>query len=235
MASKKKTYDSMTQAEKDLRAEYKVLAKRADQRLVRLEKYAERDKYSEIKTWAYANARYDIQSFFGTEATRFNKALKVSLRYEQVLARVNAVRRFLESETSSISPVKEDTKYGIKAIRGVDDLLIRRCNSFNKTMGTNMTPDEFYEFMQNGMYEQLVNKLGYGVAKLRIGTYNQKREDVIKRVEASKTSGRVNNPKLVAQYVTTALKAGKATSEELEAARGILPKEKKRLSGRRRK
>lgn len=234
MATKKKTWESLTIEEKGMRAEYAALAKRADQRLVRLEEYATRGTYKEITKWAYANAQYDIRSFFGSEATRFNKTLAPRLSKIQVQARINAVRRFLESETSTISPVKEDTKYEIKAIRGVDDLLIRRCNSFNKTMGTDMTPEEFYEFMESGMYEQLVNKLGYGVAKLRIGTYNQKREDVIKRIEASKTSGRVNNPKLVAQYVTTALKEGKATSEELDAARDILPKEKKRLSGRRR-
>lgn len=227
MAYKKKTYDIMSQAEKDLRAEYKVLAKRADQRLVRLEKYAERDKYSDIKTWAYANARYDIQSFFGTDAKRFNKALKVSLRYEQVLARVNAVRRFLESETSSIAPVKEDVEYGIKAIQGVDSLYERRVNSFNKTMGTDFTWQEFAEFMNSKQYERVVEQLGYGVAKMRLGRIKETREKIVEDMKNSKRPGRINNPKLVTQAITRELTKGKATAEELEQARGILPKEKK--------
>lgn len=227
MAYKKKTYDSMSQAEKDLRAEYKVLAKRADQRLVRLEKYAERDEYSDIKTWAYANAKYDIHSFFGTEATRFNKSLNVSLRYDQVLARVNAVRRFLESETSSIAPVKEDTKYGIKAIQGVDSLYERRVNSFNKTMGTDFTWQEFAEFMNSKQYERMVEQLGYGVAKMRLGRIKETREKIVEDMKNSKRPGRINNPKLVIQAITKELNKGKATAEELEQARGILPKEKK--------
>lgn len=227
MAYKKKTAADMSEYEKQLRAEYKVLAKRADQRLVRLEAYSERSEYENIMKWAYANAQYDIRSFFGTEATRFNRKLSNSLGWQQVLARVNAVRSFLESETSTISPVKEDVKYGLRRVEGVLSMYQQKANSFNKTMGSDFTWEEFGEFMEQKMYANMVDKLGYAVAKLRLGRMKETKEQVLADMRASKKPGRINNPKLVAQAITRELMKGKATAEELEQAKGIVPKEKK--------
>ena len=42
--------------------EYRKLAKRADQRLVRLERYAQQPKYSNVTQFAYKKAMRDIRS-----------------------------------------------------------------------------------------------------------------------------------------------------------------------------
>lgn len=227
MATKKKTKASLSDQEKQLRAEYKTLAKRADQRLVRLEKYSEeKPRYSGVLHWSYANAQYEIRSFFGEEATRFNKSLPASLSARQVNARINAVKRFLSSETSTLKPQKEDIEHGIKAIQGIESLYDKRLASFNKTMGTDLTLDEFIEFMNNKYFEKIIKTYQYGVAKKRIGQISKKREKVLADMQASKRPGRINNPKLVMQAIMRELTKNKATVEELEAAKGIMPKQR---------
>ena len=56
----------------ELEKEYHRLAKRADQRLVRLEGYRHDKGYESITSYAYATAQKAIKEWSGDKATRFN-------------------------------------------------------------------------------------------------------------------------------------------------------------------
>ena len=58
-----------------LQKEYKQLAKRADQRLVRIEKLVNDPLYANVDKFAYARAKKDIEHIFGAGNNRFNKKL----------------------------------------------------------------------------------------------------------------------------------------------------------------
>ena len=60
-------YDSLVQR-------YRELAKKADQRLLRLERLSKQKHFKHVKEWAYQNAMKSIHVWDGKNATRFNTA-----------------------------------------------------------------------------------------------------------------------------------------------------------------
>ena len=91
---------------------FRQLAKRADQRMVRLERLAEQDNYKGVLSYAYESAVYDIRSLTGDpDARRFNVALKKNkdgtVNKTLLHAKINAAKRFLESPTSMKSKITE--------------------------------------------------------------------------------------------------------------------------------
>ena len=83
--------------------EFKKLAKRADQRLVRLERLSNTKGYEGVTEYAYRRAMKDISGFGGKN--RFNiKPPDTGTPQGNIKAlqgRINAISRFLESETST--------------------------------------------------------------------------------------------------------------------------------------
>lgn len=91
---------------------FRQLAKRADQRMFRLEKLAEQDNYKGVLSFAYESAIYDIKALSGNpNATRFNIALKKNkdgtVNKTLLHARINAAKRFLEAPTSMKSTITD--------------------------------------------------------------------------------------------------------------------------------
>lgn len=83
----------------DLRKEYIKLAKRADQRLVSLEKLSREEGFNGVKHFAYERAMRDIKTWAGEGARRFNtKAPKTK---QQLKAKIADIQAFLESKTST--------------------------------------------------------------------------------------------------------------------------------------
>ena len=132
-----------SQTRLDLEAEYKRLAKRADQRLVRLEELAKQKGFEKVTQYAYRVAMRDIRSWSGSEAKRFNT--KAPKNTAQLKAKIADIKKFLESVTS--------TKTGIK--KSYDT----RVKSFNKKYGTDFSSDELAEFFRSTLYKKMDNKI----------------------------------------------------------------------------
>lgn len=84
---------------KDLLKEYKKLAKRADQRLVRIEGYRHQKNMKGIESYAYKSAMKDIRRFSGEGAKRFNT--KAPESDTELLKKIASIKKFLESPTST--------------------------------------------------------------------------------------------------------------------------------------
>lgn len=102
---------------KSLLKEYRKLAKRADQRLVRLEGYRHDKGFEGILSYAYAAAQKAIRAWTGGRSKRFNTEPPKKLIDLQ--KKIADIKRFLESATS--------TK------KGVIDVYKKRTESLNKT------------------------------------------------------------------------------------------------------
>lgn len=105
---------------KELQDLYRKLAKRADQRLVRLEKLAGEENFASVKEYSYRKAMKDLHDRFGENALRFNRSTK-GLNRRQLQAAINDVAQFLGSVSS--------TKTGI--IAGYE----QRAKSLNDRIG----------------------------------------------------------------------------------------------------
>lgn len=123
---------------------YKRLAKAADKRMDRLEQYSKEEGFSTAKQWAYAKAMSDIKKW-GTEKSR-RFFTKPPQDHEKFLAKINDIRTFLESPTS--------TKEGIK------NVYIKRVNTINERYGTQFTWDQFAKFVLSGQAALWDSKFG---------------------------------------------------------------------------
>ncbi len=102
---------------KSLLKEYRKLAKRADQRIVRLKGYRHDKGFEGILSYAYAGAQKAIRAWSGGRSERFNTAPPKKLIDLQ--KKIADIKRFLEAPTS--------TK------KGIMDIYKRRTESLNKT------------------------------------------------------------------------------------------------------
>lgn len=133
---------------------YRTLAKSADQRLVRLEKLAGEENYKNATKWAYARAQRDIQAWSGEGATRFNTKPPESI--VDLKAKIQDMIHFIGSETS--------TKSGIK------DVMKKRADSLNKTLGTNFKWDEVGKFFNSKLWDKTKERFGSKTLVRSIGT-----------------------------------------------------------------
>lgn len=125
---------------------YKRLAAAADRRLERIEAEMFNNNIFEAltKNSAYGSALEDIRAFTGDEsASRFRRAFVKnedgSLNKKNLHARLNAVKKFLESPTS--------TRAGIKKVSKV------RTNTLNERYGTNLTPTQANNIFTSAWYQ----------------------------------------------------------------------------------
>lgn len=143
-------------ASQELIAEYKALAKRADQALVRLEKLSEQEHYHGVKNYAYARAARDIRAWDQKEAkAREKKGLKPAkiepgnIRFnrgmpkneEQLRAKIADIRTFLDAPTSSKTKIK--------------DIYQRRADTVNKRYKTNFTWEELANYYESTEAEKI--------------------------------------------------------------------------------
>lgn len=153
-----------TEKYKALMSEYRTLAKRADERLRKLEIGAKNEqKYANVLKYAYSNAMDDIRRFSGADAKRFN--VKPPNDTQRLQAKINAMRRFLESPTS--------TTTGIKRIYE------KRVNTINEKYGTNFTWEGLKEYFDSELSKKLDKKYDSGSSLINIGNI-QKHEEEIK-------------------------------------------------------
>lgn len=157
-------------------AYFKQLAKRADQRLVRLEQLAGQKNFEGVLNYAYKSAIKDIRQLTGNrDATRFNVALQKTksgeINKSLLHARINAVKRFLESPTSMKSKIIETYK--------------NRADTINEKYGTNFTWQQLGRFWESAGYEKMKRTYGSDVILKAIGQKMKaaKPEDIRKGAE----------------------------------------------------
>ncbi len=153
-----------TQLRIDLEKEYRKLAKRADQRLVRLERLSKEAGYEKVTEYAYRVAMRDIRSWSGSEATRFNT--RPPKNTNQLKAKIADIKKFLGSVTS--------TKTGIK--KSYD----ARVKSFNKKYGTDFSSEELAEFFRSTLYKKMDAKFVNSDVIFKAVGEMSKNEDEIK-------------------------------------------------------
>ena len=100
MAKKKKSAEYAAELKK-----YKSLAKKADQRMVRLEKLSKEPGYENVLKWAYKKAMKDIKYWGGEKATRFN--IKAPSRLDQLRSKIRDIEKFLFSKSSTKSSIRQ--------------------------------------------------------------------------------------------------------------------------------
>ena len=163
-----------TEKYQQLMREYRTLAKRADQRLVRIEKYASgpeaKQGFEKLTSFAYRNALHDIQKWSGADAKRFNVAPPNTTA--QLKAKMADIRKFLESSTSTL--------------RGTKNVYQKRVNTINEKYGTDFTWESFAEFTHSKMFEKLDSRFYAGNAFRAIGVIQENKEEIVQGLKDHK-------------------------------------------------
>lgn len=138
----------------ELLREYRKLAKRADQRLVRIEKLSKQENFRGIRQFAYARAQRDIKTWSGEGATRFNT--KPPKNYQSLQAKIADIRKFLE-------PGNTSTKTGILKMYS------RKQNTVFDKYGLNMSWQDAAKFYDLGIADLLDSLYGSKTVLVALG------------------------------------------------------------------
>lgn len=146
---------------------YRRLAKTADQRLVRLERASDQDYFKTAKQWAYARAVKDIKKWIkpgaAPEKMRFNTAPPKDT--EDLLAKINDIKTFLSSPTS--------TK------KGITEVYKKRADTINKRYGTKFTWQQLAKYYSSGQAEIWDAKFGSKTALRTIAQLQKNKKKLI--------------------------------------------------------
>lgn len=195
-----KTYNTNQKPDETLERYYRRLAKAADERLVRLEKYSKEKYFEPAKDWAYASAMRDIHTWNGQTASRFNTAPPTNP--EKLVAKINDIKKFLESPTS--------TKVGIK------NAYIKKVNTFNERYGTDLTWDELAKYYDRRVADRMSAKFGSKTALKVIGRIQDKMNETGKSIdEISYQDIKTSNPDVIELQVKEALWHNKKLLKQL--------------------
>lgn len=130
--------------------QYRVLAQRADKRLERLEKYSNKPGYEDILKGAYSRAMRDIEVWKGAGKKRFGME-KIS-DPEELQAKINDIKAFLRSDTSSLKPGLDTRGYAISVYE-------KMANTFNSNYGSNLSWKEIGSYYQSAKAKRIQEQL----------------------------------------------------------------------------
>lgn len=181
---------------KELVSEYKRLAKRADQRLVRLEKLAAQDGFENVTQYAYHKAMVEIRGFSGEGANRFNRNTPKTI--PGIVGKINTIRQFLDSVTS--------TKSGINIVY---DKKAKTLNDKYKKYGMNFTWEDMQAFFQSELNEKM-DELFTSDQKMKIiATLHSDDEELLEKIRKGNYRSlymRTGNSKLINQQIRDFMK-----------------------------
>ena len=143
-------------------ADFRKLAKRADQRLREIERYAQRSGYENMTNWAYKKAMRDIQYWSGEGKTTFNRDAPTSLK--QLRAKTRDIEEFLNMPTSTMTGTKE--MYQIRA------------DKLNQKYGTSFSWEDLGDVFDRKEENVIYQKFG-GKTYLKAVDYLKNNEDRI--------------------------------------------------------
>lgn len=160
----------------DLVKEYRKLAKRADQRLVRLEKLSGQKDFKQVRQWAYKNAVTDALEWGASpDKPRFNIAppkSTISLK-----AKIRDIQNFLEKPTSTKT--------------GIIDVYEKKAQTLNekyKDYGLNLNWSDVGTFFESALYKKLSKKYSSGTVVKAIATLKNNEAEVIRDFAKHKAS-----------------------------------------------
>lgn len=181
----------MAKLDQDLLKEYRQLAKRADQRLVRLEQAAQQPGYSNATKWAYRAAQKDIRKWGGENAKRFNIAPPATNR--ELQAKIDDIKIFLESKTS--------TKKGITAVYK------KTSNTFNQKYGTNFTNKSFTKFWDSGFGDKIKSNYGSETAFKALGKITLRADKIVKAIKETDKNVKIETgDKIIDEIISQMIK-----------------------------
>lgn len=161
-----------TKQYEELVKEYRKLAKRADQRLVRLEALSRSAKYENALKYAYRVAAKNIESYGPLKnRPRFNT--KPPKNSNTLQAKINDIKHFL----GSISSTK----------KGIVSVYEKRAETLNKNMGLKgdykFTWQELADFFQTKSYDKLASAFGSKTVFDTIGSLKKNLPDIAKAIK----------------------------------------------------
>lgn len=153
-----------------LKKEYVKLAKRADQRLVRLER---RFKTApELEGMAYKRAVFDIFKLTGIGGMpRFNRAIPRDLKH--LRRALKNVERFLGAVTSTWQGFKR------KDVQ-------KRVDTLNQKYNTNYSAEDLQRLGSSGLIDRFKNKGGSETGMKALGFVQRKKEDLKRLVDKAR-------------------------------------------------
>lgn len=175
----------------DLMKEYRRLAKRADQRLVRIERYA--GKRTAIKgekavkgmenltNYAYKKAMMDIRHWGGAGAKRFNtappKGKNATADTMMLKAKIQDIKDFLEKPTSTIE--------------GTRSVYEKRAKGLSETWGIDMSWQQIKNVTDSALFEKLEAKMDRYIVLKVMGVIQDNKDNVEKRLAGLKDEGKM--------------------------------------------
>lgn len=181
---------------------YKRLAKAADQRMVRLERYKDDQYFKVAQKWAYARAKKDIQKWNkGQIPDKYRFNVDMPKTFEGLVSKISDIQSFLESPTST------------KA--GIIDVYKKRADTVNKKYGTKFTWKQLAKYYESGQAELWDSKFGSKTALRTIGQIQKNKKKIKEDIEnADKKDIRVDDS-MLAKTVKEALKDNDLNIEDL--------------------
>ena len=196
-------YDVGQKAGETLEHYYRRLAKTADQRLVRLERYQNDPNYKTATQWAYARAVKDIKKWQqpGQKIDMYRFNTKAPTDPEKLMAKINDIKTFLEAPTS--------TK------KGITDVYKKRADTINKNYGTNFTWQQLAKYYTSGQSELWDAKFGSKTALRTIAQLQKNKKKIAGDIEKADAKDlRVDN-KILQKTVDQALSDNQLSIKDL--------------------
>lgn len=161
---------------KELLPIYRKLAKRADQRLVRLEKYGEKRK--SVLDWAYKKAAYEAVLYGSNkEKPRFN--IKPPQSEKQLRRKIAAMQNFLyDMPTSTIAGIKE-----------IDKKRLATLNKKFKKLDSEFENIPFSDWMalhESGAFARIDDKFGFYTTMEALGSIERDSSKLKSMIEDAK-------------------------------------------------
>lgn len=152
----------------ELYKEFRALAKRADQRAVRLEKYAKRPGYEAITGFAYRVFQSSLKAFANDKqlaAYNQGKPLRANVvpkSNRQMRAKMSIIRGFLAAQSSTLEGVRQKNpytgEYEIKA--GIKEIYMKRAQTFKDRYGLDVPWQKLGSIFESKAYQNLDSKYG---------------------------------------------------------------------------
>ena len=159
-------------------ADYKRMAKSADQKLRRLEKLAEQPNFKNATRWAYAEAMQDLKRWQtdNQRKLRFDTPAPMkkdgSVNVTALKQKMRDIESFMEKPTS--------TK------RGIEKSYIDRANTINKIYGTTYVWTDMTTLYNSKAWEKLATSFGSDTAMKAIGSISKKKDEILTLINNAK-------------------------------------------------
>lgn len=163
----------------ELKTEYRTLAKRANTRMLRLERLAENPEYKAVLGYAYKNAANDLKALgsnskFGRFPTDILRLSADDTNIRSLQAYIATAKEFLESPSSTKS--------------GVDKTYNQRAETLNRSMGTSFSGDTLKTWFDSTVWKKISAKYGSKTAMKVIAKVQDNAEKIRADIEDARLS-----------------------------------------------